>query len=641
MPVRRVVAVIEAVDKASPTLKKIGASLKTFGAIAAAVGIAALGKSLVDGLISATKAAGEYEGAQVRLAVALANQGENTKEVRKDLLEYARAQQKLSLATEKQIIAGLAQAKTFGASNEVAKELITTATDLASATGVDVDTAIRQVTRTLGGYAGELGELFPQLKQLTQEQLEAGGAAAALATVLQGAGAAGANTYEGALNNLNSTVDQLKVAIGSGLRDVMTGLLNDVITPTIGGLAETEENSEFLRKTVLRTAAGFAEFGASVADVVSGPLGSAVLILLGFGFIKLQKEIALAEQLLEKLGVSGTSVLGDRLRAAAEGYRAAIERGNDAGAGVAESFITMKQPISDITQLLADLGVKGFKKLESDASTVLPLIESLLVNLSSKPVAIPLAFDFVASEAAFTSLLQTQRDLMAEFSEEREVIELQLLERQLERELENTMLTEGGKKATRDKFDLLRAKTEEKFSKGRINLEKREKQQRTQLALSTASSIVGSLQGIFGSNKALSIASAIINTYEGVTNALKHPAGPPTTFILAAATAAFGLAQVAKIRSAKPPTKLQGGGFVPGQLGAGDIVPALLSPGELVLNEAQQAELFGGGGGAPVAIEIELGPNIRALVDEVSVRVRRGAVRLVATELVGDRTVRT
>jgi hypothetical protein len=277
MPVQRVVAVIEAVDRASPTLNRISGTLKSFGAIAAAVGTAAIGTALVGGLVAATRASATYEGATVRLGVALANQGENTREIRGDLLDYAAATTKLSLATEEQIIQGLAQAKTLGASNEVAKKLITTSTDLASATGVDMETAIRQVTRTLGGYAGELQEIFPQLKELSKEELRAGAAAEALAGVLAGAGAAGARTMEGAVNNLQSGLKQLGTTIGSGVRDAITLFLTDVVNPTIGQLTELENSFEAVRIGTLRTAAAIADLGAIMTDVLSSRIGQLLL----------------------------------------------------------------------------------------------------------------------------------------------------------------------------------------------------------------------------------------------------------------------------------------------------------------------------------------------------------------------------
>ena len=63
-----------------------------------------------------------------------------------------------------------------------------------------------------------------------------------------------------------------------------------------------------------------------------------------------------------------------------------------------------------------------------------------------------------------------------------------------------------------------------------------------------ASTTSQALTSIFSDNKAAAIAAAIINTYQGVTNAIaNYP--PPVSFAMAGLQAAMGFAQVAKIRS--------------------------------------------------------------------------------------------
>lgn len=72
---------------------------------------------------------------------------------------------------------------------------------------------------------------------------------------------------------------------------------------------------------------------------------------------------------------------------------------------------------------------------------------------------------------------------------------------------------------------------------------------------SMASNIAGNLGQLFTKSKAVSIAVALINTFESVTKALAaYP--PPFSYIAAAAALAAGLAQVSKIKS----TNKDGGG---------------------------------------------------------------------------------
>jgi hypothetical protein len=69
--------------------------------------------------------------------------------------------------------------------------------------------------------------------------------------------------------------------------------------------------------------------------------------------------------------------------------------------------------------------------------------------------------------------------------------------------------------------------------------------------LDVAGTVGGALQTLFGENKAVAIAMAVINTAQAITAALaQYP--PPLSFAMAAAQAAAGAAQIAVIASSKP-----------------------------------------------------------------------------------------
>jgi tape measure domain-containing protein len=120
--------------------------------------------------------------------------------------------------------------------------------------------------------------------------------------------------------------------------------------------------------------------------------------------------------------------------------------------------------------------------------------------------------------------------------------------------------------------------------------------------LNVADTVGQAFQTMFGESKAVSIAMAIINTLQGITTAIAtYP--PPLSYAMAAAQAALGFAQVAKIQSTQPGAstasagkasssakskKMATGGIVPG-FGGGDVVPAMLTPGEFVINKHSSA----------------------------------------------------
>ena len=99
--------------------------------------------------------------------------------------------------------------------------------------------------------------------------------------------------------------------------------------------------------------------------------------------------------------------------------------------------------------------------------------------------------------------------------------------------------------------------------------------------------VTSSLRDLFNKNKAFNIAGAVMDTYKGATLALaSYP--PPLGAIMAAATVASGLAQVAQIKS----QSFEGGGFtgrgarVGGADGKGGFM-AMLHPNESVIDHSK------------------------------------------------------
>ena len=139
------------------------------------------------------------------------------------------------------------------------------------------------------------------------------------------------------------------------------------------------------------------------------------------------------------------------------------------------------------------------------------------------------------------------------------------------------------------------------------------------------SSLNSSAKGSAKLSKRLAQGEALINTYAAANVALKHPAGPPWSFIAAAAVIAAGLANVVKIES----TEFAQGGIVPGA-GNRDTVPAMLTPGEVILNQSQQENLVGGMGGITINVGKFIGSqeNADELANIIEERARLGFNRI-------------
>lgn len=105
-------------------------------------------------------------------------------------------------------------AKSFGVSAEEAKNLTTAALDYAAATGVDVETAVRQLGGTLDGTIGKVGNLGAEFRNLTEEQLKNGAAVDLVAQKFGGTASRELETFQGATNSLNNAIDDFLKAIG-------------------------------------------------------------------------------------------------------------------------------------------------------------------------------------------------------------------------------------------------------------------------------------------------------------------------------------------------------------------------------------------------------------------------------------------
>jgi len=230
-------------------------------------------------------AAGSYEAEVTRLAIALNNIGENTDESRQSLLDYAEALQRVSVATEEQIIGALGMAVSLGATTETAKDLALAATNLAAATGVELDTAIRQLGATLGGLSGELGERIPEVKDLTEAHRRMGGAIDVVNQKFADFGRRMATSYAGAINNVGSAFVKLQQNIGETGKEITKVFLQEVLTPFIDRTADAAASADVLSKFMMDMAITVNQVALSfsfLAPAIKKALGQALPQLRDF-----------------------------------------------------------------------------------------------------------------------------------------------------------------------------------------------------------------------------------------------------------------------------------------------------------------------------------------------------------------------
>jgi len=202
-------------NETSSSIKGITSGFAALGAVAGvAVAAIATGK-LFSALQAVTAAAATQEIAVNKMNTALRLAGDFSAEASEDMQKFASDLQAVSTIGDETSLEMIGLAKSFGATNEQAKQLVTAAADLSASTGIELESAVRNLGKTFGGLTGELGELVPATRNLTKEQLQSGEAIALVTSRFGGAAQAAVNTYGGAIAQLSNTFGDFQESLGA------------------------------------------------------------------------------------------------------------------------------------------------------------------------------------------------------------------------------------------------------------------------------------------------------------------------------------------------------------------------------------------------------------------------------------------
>jgi len=184
------------------------------------------------------------------------------------LNQYISAIARTTLATGTEISNLTAKFLQLGRSESEVKKLLETAVLLSNATGQTLDGAMNQLAKTLGGTAGELAELIPELKTLTTEQLRSGEALNVVNGQLAEYKGLLDNTSAQTMKNFADSMDNLKTIFG----EVITNALNPLITKTtewvdkiVEGIKKAQEANKLRGELI----SGDLSVGSSVDELTS------------------------------------------------------------------------------------------------------------------------------------------------------------------------------------------------------------------------------------------------------------------------------------------------------------------------------------------------------------------------------------
>jgi hypothetical protein len=161
-----------------------------------------------------TEAYRAQDAAERMLAAAARNNPYLDKKSVDSLKEYASELQKLTNTDDALAIKTMASLESLQLTEEQIKAVMSAAADYAAVTGRDIGTAAQQLAITFSGQLGTLGRMIPALKNLSKEQLAAGGAIEIFTKQYGGMAAAMAETDAGQIERLANAWVDFKEQVG-------------------------------------------------------------------------------------------------------------------------------------------------------------------------------------------------------------------------------------------------------------------------------------------------------------------------------------------------------------------------------------------------------------------------------------------
>lgn len=138
-------------------------------------------------------------------------------DIQQRLIKQAGELQSRSLFGDEEIIGQQAFLASLGLTEQQINDTIEAAAQLSSATGMTLDSAVKNLARTYGGLSGELGESIPKLKELTTEQMKNGEAVKFILENYKGYAETLAKTGTGPLKQLWMAIGDLAEEFGKVL----------------------------------------------------------------------------------------------------------------------------------------------------------------------------------------------------------------------------------------------------------------------------------------------------------------------------------------------------------------------------------------------------------------------------------------
>ena len=343
--------------------KDVAKSMKKIGS--------ALTKYVTGPLVALAAVSVKTADTQMQAEAKLLNALKGREDVQKRLIAQAAELQGRSLFGDEEIINQQAVLAAMGRTEQQINDIIEASAQLSAATGMSLDSAVKNLAKTYGGLAGELGESIPALRELTKEQLMNGDAVKLIKEQYQGFAESAAQAGAGSLVQFKNQLGDLSEQIGMILFPFVKSLVN-ALSKLVGWL---QNLSPAAQKTIVVIAGIAAVVGPLIISLGLMAQGWAAIVAMApaisAAFTAMTGPIGAVIATVSTLIVmlSNALTLRDRLqreqqqnRTADQAERRAIIVSNANKEAAAMTDKQLERAIADTTKEWADL-----KKAISDA----------------------------------------------------------------------------------------------------------------------------------------------------------------------------------------------------------------------------------------------------------------------------------
>ena len=243
--------------------------------------------------VVALKNADTQQQAEKRLLTALRGRSD----VQQRLIAQAGELQSRSVLGDEVIIGQQAYLASLGMTEEQIGRVIEASAQLSAATGMTLDSAVKNLAKTYGGLTGELGESIPKLKELTTEQLKNGEAVDFILKNYKGFAEGAASVGLGVMRQLQNAWGDFLEQIGFAMMPLATK-----VTKALSGIVSWLQT---LSPEIKRVVVAIAGVVAAIGPLTLG-IGGVIKIIpmLAAGFTALLSPVGLIVSALLALGAA-------------------------------------------------------------------------------------------------------------------------------------------------------------------------------------------------------------------------------------------------------------------------------------------------------------------------------------------------